>query len=316
MIEPADRNPDALSNIFFQTSRTLKGFEAIEEVIKFGWERKYCKATRLFGEPGTGKTHIATYFEQIKCGEGGWKVLTLEVAPGLTPRMFGEQFLEGLGDPSPAFGSPAEKLSRAGQAVRAQGYDAIILEEFHRLIDDKTDKVNLAVGHWVTGFLNLRVCPLVLMGEPGAERVLRDNKMLKQRTFPGCVITPYDWGVEQDRQEFRTTMHAIDVELGMPERSGLGTMETAHCIYTFSEGILRRAVDLVAKSRRRARQLGLQKLTHEVMAETVEEFLAVGPAGVHNPFRPGAAPSVDILLPVMDDTRMSRRRSRLKGFDE
>ena len=316
MNEKFDRNPEALSNIFFHTSRTRNAFKAIEEVIEFGWERDYCKATRLFGLPGTGKTHAVTHFEQLRCGERGWKVLTLEVAPGLTPRMFGEQFLEGLGDPSPAFGSPNQKLSRAGEAVTAQGYDVIILEEFHRLIDDRTDKVNHAVGHWVTGFLNLRVCPLVLMGEPSAERVLRGNDMLDQRTFPGFFVTPYDWGVEQDRQEFRKTMHAIDTKLGMPERSGLGTLETAHCIYTFSNGVLRRAVDMIAKSRRRAKQLGLQMLTHEVMAETVDEFLAVGPAGVHNPFRPGAAPSVDILLPIVDDTRKSRRRSRLKGFDE
>ena len=27
------RNPEALSNIFFQTSRTLKGFEVMEEAI-------------------------------------------------------------------------------------------------------------------------------------------------------------------------------------------------------------------------------------------------------------------------------------------
>ena len=316
MTEQVDRNPKALSNIFFQTNRTRKAFEAIEEVIEAGWERKYCKATRLFGLPGTGKTHIVTYFEQMRCGEGGRKVLTLEVAPGLTPRMFGEQFLEGLGDPSPEFGSPAEKLSRAGQAVKAQGYDAIILEEFHRLIDDRTDNVNHAVGHWVTGFLNLRVCPLVLMEEPSAERVLRGNDMLNQRTFPGCFITPYDWGVEQDRQEFRKTMHAIDIELGMPERSGLGTLETAHCIYTFSEGILRRAADLIAKSRRRARQLGLQKLTHDVLAEAADEFLAVGPSGKFNPFRQGALPSLDMLLPVVADVSKSRSRSRLKGSEE
>lgn len=316
MNKQVERNPEALSNIFFHTSRTRKAFKAIEEVIEFGWERDYCKATRLFGLPGTGKTHTVTHFEQMHRGEGGRKVLMLEVAPGLTPRMFGEQFLEGLGDPSPAFGSPAQKLSRAGQAVTAQGYDVIILEEFHRLIDDRTDNVNHAVGHWVTGFLNLRVCPLVLMGEPSAERVLRGNDMLNQRTFPGCFITPYDWGVEQDRQEFRKTMHAIDTELGMPERSGLGTLETAHCIYTFSGGILRRAVDLVAKSRRRAKQLGLQRLTHDVMAEVADEFLAVGPSGTHNPFRPGTAPSVDILLPVVADTRKLRSRSRLKGDEE
>ena len=99
------RNPEALSNIFFQTSRTLKGFEVMEEAIEYGWELKYCKATRILGPPGTGKTHTLVYFQQIVCPEKGWKVLNMEVAPTSNPRKFGEQLLGCLGDPNPDYGS-------------------------------------------------------------------------------------------------------------------------------------------------------------------------------------------------------------------
>ena len=280
-----DRNPEALSNIFFQTSRTAKGFAAIQEAIEAGWELNYCKATRIFGPPGTGKTHTLTYFQQIVCAEKGWKILNVEVAPNSNPRKFGEQLLEKLGDPNPEYGSESQKLRRAKEAVEDQGYDCIAIEELHRLIDDKTDLVNHAVGHFITGFLNTRACPLILMGEPSASRVFAGNEMLDQRTFPGCMVTPYDWGVDLDRREFRRTLHAIDTALGMPEESGLATVDTAKRVYAFSEGRLRPAADLIAKARRQARQLGLQRLTHEVLADVADEFLAAKPSAKVNPFR-------------------------------
>ncbi len=303
------RNPDALSNIFYQTSRTRHGFEAMMEVIEYGWERKYCKATRLFGPPGIGKTQTLTYFDQIVCRPKGWKMLTLEVAPNCTRgTKLGEHFLEGLGDPNPEYGSEGDKLRRAKDAVEDQGYDVIALEEFHRLIDDKTDRVNHAVGHWVTGFLNMRACPLILVGELSTERVLQGNDMLDQRTFPGCVLTPYDWGDERDQKEFRQTLHAIDVALGMPERSGLGTVETAKKIYLFAGGLLRRSADLIAKARRLAKQQGLPKLTDELLANVVDEFLAVSPPGKVNPFRTEGLSTERVVKAVADRSRRDRGR--------
>lgn len=280
-----DRNPDALSNIFFQTSRTAKGFAAMQEAIEDGWEMNYCKATRILGPPGTGKTHTLVYFQQIVCAEKGWKILNLEVAPNSNPRKFGEQLLLSLGDPNPEYGSESQKLRRAKEAVEEQGYDCIAIEELHRLIDDKTDRVNHAVGHVITGFLNMRACPLILMGETTASHVFAGNEMLDQRTFPGCLFTPYDWGVDSDRREFRRTLHAIDIALGMPEESGLATLDTAKRIYAFCEGRLRPAADLVAKARRRARQLGFQKITHDVLADVADDFLAVKLTAKVNPFR-------------------------------
>ena len=268
MSNRGDRNPDALSNIFFQTSRTAKGFAAMQEAIEDGWEMNYCKATRILGPPGTGKTHTLVYFQQIVCAEKGWKILNLEVAPNSNPRKFGEQLLLSLGDPNPEYGSESQQLRRAQAAVEEQG-----------------DAVNHAGGHVITGFLNMRACPLILMGETTASHVFAGNEMLDQRTFPGCLFTPYDWGVDSDRREFRRTLYAIDTALGMPEESGLRTLDTAKRIYAFCEGRLRPAADLVAKARRRARQLGLQKITHDVLADVADDFLAVKLTAKVNPFR-------------------------------
>lgn len=285
MSEHQPRNPEALSNIFYQTGRTRAAFKALGEVIEHGWELNYCKATRLFGPPGVGKSQVLTFFDKEVCKLKGWKMLMIEIASGSNPRLFGEQVLAGLGDPCPEHGSVDDKLSRAKEAVRAQRIDLIAFEEFQFLIDDKTDRVNHAIGQWLTNFLNMRACPIVLSGELSAERVLQGNRMLHQRTFPGCTFKPYDWGLEQDRREFRETMHAIDRQLGMDETSGLGIPDTAQRIYAFAEGVLRVAADLIAKSRREARERGLPRITKEVFADMADEFLSVSPDGKPNPFR-------------------------------
>ena len=154
-----DRNPEALSNIFYQTTRTKRAFKALTEVIERGWELKYCKATRLFGPPGIGKSQILAYFEKMVCAERGWNLLTVEITAGSNPRKFGEQILAALGDPCPEHGSEDDKLARAKDAVEAQRIAGIALEEVQFLIDDRTEKVNHAVGRWITNFLNRAPAP-------------------------------------------------------------------------------------------------------------------------------------------------------------
>ena len=315
MSDRENRNSEALSNIFYQTGRTRAAFKALQEVLEHGWELNYCKATRLFGPPGVGKSQVLTFFDKEVCKLRGWKMLTIEIASGTNPRLFGEQVLAGLGDPCPEHGSVDDKLSRAKEAVQAQNIDLIAFEEFQFLIDGKTDRVNHAIGQWVTNFLNMRACPLVLSGELSAERVLQGNRMLHQRTFPGCTFKPYDWGLEQDRREFRETMHAIDRQLGMAETSGLGTPDIAQRIYAFAEGVLRVAADLIAKSRREARERGLPRISKEVFADVADEFLSVSPEGKANPFRtnvmfdPNAAVEAKVVLLFPEHLRAPRDRN-------
>ena len=286
------RHPDALSNIFFMTKRVEAAFEVIDTLVSDGRERDYCKAQTMFGIPGMGKTRT---LENCRDARKDQRSLVVEVTPGCNAKSFASDILMAVGDPAPDFGSPGERMRRALKAIEELNLDFLAFEEFHRLISTKTDKVDVDVANMVTGILNKRLCPLVLIGDPEAYRVINSlgNQFLGQRCMPAFDFEAYDWGIDQDRADFRGIMHAIDLELGFAQRSGLGRVDTAQRIYAHCRGRVRLAADLVAEARRLTRKRGLPCLNHEVLALAVDRFMVHRPGRPENPFRTLEPPVVD-----------------------
>ena len=287
-----DRNPDALSNIFFMTKRAEVAFEAIDTLVLEGWERDYCKAQTMFGIPGTGKTRTLGNYRDARKDQNS---LVVEVTPGCNAKSFASDILKAVRDPAPDFGSPGERMRRALKAIEELKLDFLAFEEFHRLISTKTDKVDVDVANMVTGILNKRICPLVLIGDPEAYRVINSlgNQFLGQRCMPPFDFEPYDWGLEEDRADFRGILHAIDLELGFASRSGLGRVDTAQRIYAHCRGRARLAANLIAEARRLARKRGLPCLNHEVLALAVDRIMVHRPGRPQNPFRTLKPPVVE-----------------------
>ena len=286
-----DRNPGALSKIFFLTKRAEAAFEAIDTLVAEGWEEDYCKAQTMFGIPGTGKTLTLENYRQHRPDQ---RSLVVEVSPGCNSRSFASDLLKAVKDPDPDYGSPGERMRRAMKAIDDMDLDFLAFEEFQRLISTKTDKVDQDVANMVTGVLNKGICPLVLIGDPDAYRVIHslDSEFLGQRCLPPFDFEPFDWGVDDDRGDFRGIMHAIDLELGFEQRSGLGRIDTAQRVYAHCRGRARLAADLVAEARRLARKRGLPCLNHEVLALAVDRIMVHRSDRPENPFRTEKPPEV------------------------
>lgn len=286
-----EKNPDALSNIFFTTKRVEAAFEVIDTLVKEGWERDYCRAQTMFGIPGTGKTRT---LENYRAARADQRSLVVEVTPGCNAKSFSTDILKAVGDPAPDFGSPAERMRRALKAIEELELDFLVLEEFHRLISTKTHKVDEDVANMVTGILNKRMCPLVLIGDPDAYRVINSlsNEFLGQRCMPPFDFEPYDWGLEKDRNDFRGIMHAIDLALGFARRSGLGRVDTAQRIYAHCRGRARLAANLITEARQLARKRSLPCLNHEVLALAVDRIMVHRASRPENPFRTAEPPVV------------------------
>ena len=286
-----DPNKGALSKIFYMTARAEAAFEVIDNLVKEGWEEDYCNAQTMFGIPGTGKTATLANYRQHR---PNLRSVVVEVSPGCNARSFASDILMAVGDPAPDFGSPGDRMRRAMIAIDELKLDFLAFEEFHRLIGTKTDKVDVDVANMVTGILNKRMCPLVLVGDPEAYRVINslDKKFLGQRCLPAFDFLPYDWGLEQDRDDFRGIMHAIDLELGFARLSGLGRVDTAQRIYAYCRGRARLAANHVSEARRLARKRDLPCLNHEVLALAADRFMVHLPGRPENSFRTEEPPVV------------------------
>lgn len=284
------RRQGALSKLFVESSRTRRAFERIDELIENGWEEHFCRALLLLGPSRAGKTRIVNRFRAersrpVEEGGKGWKIVAVEVPSNCTLKAFATNLLTVLDDPDPEFGSEADRTRRIAERVDELEVDLIIIDEVQRLIDADTDKVKRNVANWLTALLNKRVCPLLLVGEQTAERVFDGSMHLQGRTLGQVPVDAYDWAVEQDQKEFRGFLHMVEGQLGLPEPSGLGKMETALRIHAFAQGLLGQAVTLVGQARTIALRKDRPCITHEILAQAVDELRIGRARSGTNPFR-------------------------------
>ncbi|SDE32536.1 ATP-binding protein [Belnapia rosea] len=211
------RRANALSAVFVETRRVRRAFERVDDLLECGWEDTFCRALLLLGNSRAGKTQIVTHYVRLRVEEQPDpalrpRIVAVEVPAGCTLKSFAVELLAALNDPDPHHGSQAELTARIAQAVEEQEVDLVVIDEVQRLIDADTDKVKRDVANWLTGLLNKRLCPLLLVGERKAERVFQGNMHLEGRTLGEVVVTPYDWNDPEDRTEFRAVLHMIDAK--------------------------------------------------------------------------------------------------------
>ncbi len=283
-------DPGAMSSIFVETRQARVAFQRIDELMKHGWERDYCRALVLLGLARSGKTHLVHRYveDRLEKDPGDREVpriVIVEVPAGCTLKSFATEVLRALKDPDPEYGSQVDRTGRIAAAVRLHGVQLLVFDEVQRLIDADTEKVKTTVAVWVTGILNRRVCPLLLVGERKAERVFAGNKQLEGRTLGQVDITPFSWADEEQRYEFASILHQIDTELGLPDISGLGKLQTAMRIHEFAEGLLGQAARLIGHARTIAQRLGRPKITWDILEQAVDELRVGASRGLANPFR-------------------------------
>ena len=289
------RGRSAVSTVFVETRRVRRAFARIDELVDNGWEDSYCRGLLLLGHSRAGKTHIVNNYIRLRVTERPddgerLRVLKVEVQAGCTLKIFATDLLIALDDPDPEGGSQADKTRRIAEAIKREELDLLVIDEVQRLIDADTDKVKRDVANWITGLLNRKLCPLLLVGERKAERVFEHNMHLKGRTFGEEELTPHDWSDQKDRKEFRAILHLLDGKLGLPEPSRLADTETAMRVYDYAEGLLGQAATLIAQGAVIAQRDNRPCLTHDLLAQAVDE-LAIGEARRPNPFR------VDVVHP-------------------
>jgi hypothetical protein len=290
MPDRRNRRPDALSSIFVETSQSKYAALRIGELMEQGWEEDYCLGLLLLGDNRAGKTRLVRHYVDTTLDECHQNkavppIVRVEVPPGCSLRSFPTAVLRALKDPDPSYGNLSDRTGRIAEAAERHNVQLLVFDEVQRLIDADTEKVKENVAIWVSGLLNHRVCPVLLVGEPKAKWVFVGNKHLEGRTMGQVDITSFDWADEKQRYEFASVLHQIDTQLGMAELSDLGRLRTAQRIHEFAEGLLGQAARLIGHARVIARRLNRPKLTYDIFEQAVNELRVGEGRGLPNPFR-------------------------------
>lgn len=265
-----------LSHNFLPTSRTAAGEQALEILLELGRQADYCKALPLLGPPGTGKTLFIKEYARLFEAKHGQKLraLYVEVPSSATTNGLASKLLETLGDAAPTYGIETAKVARIINHMKGR-FDILYLDEFQRLIDRNTEKVDKKAAGLVATLLNQSLCPIVLVGEIQSERVFADSQHFEDRTFAPVFMSPFDWASKEDRREYRGMLAVLEELVGMAQPSNLHEMDTAVRIYASSRGKWRTTAVMVDLAAYFARKANSPSIRHEHLAAAADK-MAIG----------------------------------------
>jgi energy-coupling factor transporter ATP-binding protein EcfA2 len=277
---------DVLSQYFSLTKRAIEVQERVDLFLSLARKRNYSLALPLLGPPGCGKTQFAKHYPVLFEKKYGQKLrsLYIEVSTRQTRTNVSVDFLTLLGDANPKHGLLPMRFKRLVRLMEGN-YDIIFIDEFHRLINSDTQRVEKEAADWVTLFLNAKICPVVMVGEMKCERVFVDSPQFEGRTLATVPMRPYDWANLSDRAEYRGLLMAWEGLLEFPKPSELGKLDCALRIYVFSRGLMRQTSHLISTAALLAKMDGSPCISTEHLADAVDRIRIGARAREPNSFR-------------------------------
>jgi Cdc6-like AAA superfamily ATPase len=262
----------------------------------------------ITGKSGAGKSTLIKYYTSRyprKITREGTiiPVLSSEILASATPKGIATGILLDLGDPLADRGTQIGQMIRVFKLVEECKVELIILDEFQRLIDDKSNLVIKKSAELVRDLVTRTNVPVVLVGMPESDMILGANEQLKRRFTARRDLTPFKFHTDGDIMNFRKLLQLIDKKLPLSERSQLADPDMALRFYLASRGLISGVMKLVSKAAELAMEQDYEKIMLDHLAEAYEAISALGQEN-NNPF-------------LLDRKSLEKKREELiKGKEE
>lgn len=244
----------------------------------------------ITGLSGSGKSTIKReYAGRFPADDDGvitrTSVLIVETPPAPTVKNFAESILIALSDPLSHKGSAEQKIQRIYDLIPKCGVELLIVDEFNHFVEHGRRNEVRRVSDLLKSLLNNAGIPMVLLGLPECELVLKLNPQLARRFSARYYLRPFGFDSDENITEFRGVLDAIQSSLpiqsvcwsslktGMARRFYYATFGLIDFICKIADG----AVEL-------AKELGRSEIDESVLAGAfVEEVWRDVPPQL-NPF--------------------------------
>ncbi len=212
-------------------------------------------------------------------------VLIVETPPAPTVKNFAESILIALSDPLSHKGSAEQKIQRIYDLIPRCGVKLLIVDEFNHFVEHGRRNEVRRVSDLLKSLLNNAGIPMVLLGLPECELVLKLNPQLARRFSARYYLRPFGFDSDEEITEFRGVLDAVQYSLPMP----------SVCWSSLQTGMARRfhyatfgLIDYICKiadgAVELARELGRSEIDESVLAGAfVEEVWRDVPSQL-NPF--------------------------------
>lgn len=282
-----DGAPDeALGRVFVDTTQTKAVFRRLDALFERKRTTGHAWGVAVLGPARSGKTSVVREY-LLRCRDGDvqdrmddgdtdvvrrpLRHLYIELKPQTRLTTIASQTLAAMGDPDPTYGDKEEQADRVHEALRSGTYEAIIYDEIHNLVDTDTLRVEQKAAHWLSGVLDVGVCPMIMIGYTGFKDVLIRNEYLAGRLLPVRPLTASTWDDPESLAEFAHVLSAMEGQLGLPQPSGLSEPDLARRICYATSGRFGFLENLLTHARDLARENRHSCITRRVLAEAVAD---------------------------------------------
>ncbi|PCR96083.1 hypothetical protein CP336_13865 [Pseudomonas fluorescens] len=273
--------------------------QLVRKSISTTRDRQAAASMMLIGETGVGKSTLCKKIEMelntdeehdTRCSH----VLTtpcllVEVPPNATIKTLAIELLTKLGLEN------RRQLERMGtasldrlifQRLITQQVQLIILDEFHRILDQGATATKKKVCRWVNQILNRAIIPVMLAGLPEIETLIDTIAELSDRYPYRARLSYFNFINKRAVAQFRKILELIDLNVievaGFTERVTLVQDLLFKAICLSTNGNFRHLNILLNDSLKHALQREDNKLTQEDFACAAEDLHFCRP---RNPFR-------------------------------
>lgn len=212
-------------------------------------------------------------------------VLSTFVPSITTKKSLPTRLLDAMGDGSADRGTSVSQTLRVIKLVRECGVELIILDEFQHFIDSESNVVLRNISDWLKDLINETGKPVVLVGMPDSEIVLRANPQLERRFSMRESLEPFGWETAARQWEFKSFLKLLDRRLPFPKRSNLTDHETAFRIICATDGFIGYVMKLARRAAVIAIERGADRVEPEFLSEAYDERLASRQQGRMHPFK-------------------------------
>jgi hypothetical protein len=227
---PGLEHTDNVNSLSEQAGTTLILYPRLRELHET--IRRCQRLSRLGAEPqcmmleglfGAGKSTLvmeyAKAFPRVQREEGTYvSVLYVETPSPCTVKGMAARLLQELGDPAADKGPLWSMNSRLVKLISECGVELVILDDFHHLIDARTQHILNTVADWLKVLIKETCIPYLVVGVDGQVRqILQANGQLSRLFASRETLRPLYWNDADPTasKEFAQFMSYVEFAIGL-----------------------------------------------------------------------------------------------------
>jgi Cdc6-like AAA superfamily ATPase len=284
-----DQKIDKVNLIHIDTDESERITNIIKNCHKSYHRAGQAKNIFICGTTGAGKTTICERYARLhprvdSDGDDRVVVLYVKVPSPATIKGLASKLLDALGDPKPERGSTENITFRLKKLLKACKVELIILDEFQHLTDNKSDNARKQTSNWLKLLIEEANVPIILIGLKESSAIFTLNRQLNRRFSQRYELNSFSWNEKVDKKKLQTFLYKFDKMLPLPDDSGLANGDMADRFYFASNGVIAYIIKLLRFAAEEAIEVGLRKITLELLEKTYHEQIESEKPGQSNPF--------------------------------